>query len=86
MMINNDFLKSLTVLIHLCVLNQRQDLFDLIEDLLRQFLTSFDILIHLVNQTSTPSGLLKALYFAVSLGDLKIEILIFRLGKKIRWN
>ena len=67
MMINNDFLKSLTVLIHLCVLNQRQDLFDLIEDLLRQFLNSFDVLIHLINQTSTPNGLLKALYFAVSL-------------------
>ena len=65
MMMDNDFVKSLTVLIHLCVLNQQQDLFYIIEDILREFLTSFDALIYLINQTSTPSGLLKALYFAV---------------------
>jgi len=65
MMIDNDFLKSLTVLIHLCVLNQRQDIFNIIEDIFREFLNSFDGLIYLANQTSTPNGLLKALYFAV---------------------
>ncbi len=63
-MMENDFLKSLTVFIHLCILNQRQDLFNIIEDILREFLNSFDALIYLVNQTSTPNGLLKALYFA----------------------
>ena len=65
MMINNDFLKSLTVLIHLCILNQRQDLFNLIEDILREFFNSLDSLIYLVNQSSTSNSLLKALYFAV---------------------
>ncbi len=66
MMIENDFLKSLTVFIHLCVLNQRHDIFNIIEDILREFLNSLDALIYLGNQTSTPNGLLKALYFAVS--------------------
>jgi len=65
MMMDNDFIKSLTVFIHLCVLNQRHDIFNIIEDILREFLNSFDALIYLVNQTSTPNGLLKALYFAV---------------------
>ncbi|CAF3938847.1 unnamed protein product [Adineta steineri] len=64
MMGDNDFFKSLTVLIHLCVLNQRQDIFNIIEDILREFLNSFDGLIYLANQKSTPNGLLKALYFA----------------------
>ncbi|CAF3511851.1 unnamed protein product [Rotaria sp. Silwood1] len=64
MMMDNDFLKSLTVLIHFCVLNQRQDLFNIIEDILREFLNSFDGLIYLANQISTPNFLLKALYFA----------------------
>lgn len=77
MMTDHDFLKSLTVLIHLCILNQRQDLFDLIEDLLRQFLNSFDVLVHLVNQTSTPSGLLKALYFAVRINSSVSRLYLF---------
>lgn len=64
-MMDNDFIKSLTVLINLCVLNQRQDIFNIIEDILREFLNSLDALVYLVNQTSTPNGLLKALYFAV---------------------
>lgn len=65
MMMDNDFLKALTVLIHLCVLNQRQDVFNIIEDILREFLNSFDSLIYLANQMSTPNSLLRALYYAV---------------------
>jgi hypothetical protein len=65
MMMDTDFIKSLTVLIHLCVLNHRQDIFYVIEDILREFLNSLDGLIFIANQTSTPSGLLRALYFAV---------------------
>ncbi|UJR28969.1 hypothetical protein I4U23_010187 [Adineta vaga] len=64
MMTENDFLKSITALIHLCVVNQRQDIFHIIEDIFREFLNSLDGLIYLANQTSTPNGLLKALYFA----------------------
>jgi hypothetical protein len=75
-MIDSDFLKSITVLIHLCVLNQRQDIFNLIEDILREFLNSFDCLIYLSNQTSTQHALLKALYFAV-------KILLFTKTKSI---
>ncbi len=70
-MMDNDFIKSLTVFIHLCVLNQRHDIFNIIEDILREFLNSFDALIYLVNQTSTPNGLLKALYFAVRIRKKK---------------
>lgn len=66
-MMDNDFIKSLTVFIHLCVLNQRHDIFNIIEDILREFLNSLDALVYLVNQTSTPNGLLKALYFAVGI-------------------
>ena len=64
-MMDNDFIKSLTVFIHLCILNQRYDIFYIIEEILREFLNSSDALIYLSNQTSTPNGLLKALYFAV---------------------
>ena len=67
LMIDNEFFKSLTVLIHLCVLNQRQDLFHLIEDIFREFFNSIDGLIYLSNQTSQSQGLLKALYFAVNI-------------------
>ncbi len=80
---DNDFLKSLTVFIHLCVLNQRHDIFYIIEDILREFLNSFDALIYLVNQTSTPNGLLKALYFAVRISkEKKIINLYFFLNRK----
>ena len=65
LMIEHEFLKSITALIHLCVLNQRQDIFNIIEDIFREFLNSLDGLLYLANQTSTPNGLLKALFFAV---------------------
>ena len=65
-LVDTDFLKSLTVLIHLCILNHRQDLFNLIEDILREFFHSSDALVFLANQIATPNGLLKALYYAVS--------------------
>ncbi|CAF1554201.1 unnamed protein product, partial [Adineta ricciae] len=64
LMIEHEFLKSITALIHLCVLNQRQDIFNIIEDIFREFLNSLDGLLYLANQTSTPNGLLKALFFA----------------------
>ena len=88
-MMENDFLKSLTVFIHLCILNQRHDLFNIIEDILREFLNSFDALIYLVNQTSTPNDLLKALYFAVR--NIRImyrmkSLLFLRIGNEIRWD
>ena len=67
------FIKSFTVLIHLCVLNQRQDLFHIIEDILREFLNSLDGLIFLANQTATPNGLLRALFLAVITGDDEID-------------
>lgn len=71
MMMDNEFLKSITVLIHLCVLNQRQDLFNIIEDILREFLNSLDGLIYLANQIATPNVLLRALCFAVSFYHVK---------------
>ena len=78
------FIKSFTVLIHLCVLNQRQDLFHIIEDILREFLNSLDGLIFLANQTATPNGLLRALFLAVIKGDDDIHCwrLSFRVSRK----
>ena len=84
MMIDNDFFKSLTVLIHLCILNQRQDIFNIIEDILREFLNSFHGLIYFANQISTPNVLLKALYFAVRKIKKKInKRLYFQIHRKL---
>ena len=85
-LVDTDFLKSLTVLIHLCILNHRQDLFNLIEDILREFFHSSDALVFLANQIATPNGLLKALYYAVSQSRderLSIPLILFS-GDEIR--
>ncbi|CAF0900246.1 unnamed protein product, partial [Didymodactylos carnosus] len=64
MIIDTDFLKSLTVLIHISVLNYRQDLFNCIEDILKQFMFTNDGLTFLANQTSLTNSLLRALFLA----------------------
>lgn len=63
-MIDNDFFQSLTVLIHLSILNQKYELFYLIEDIFREMLNSLDVLIYLFNQTTIHNHLFKAFYFA----------------------
>ena len=85
-MIDREFLQCLTVLIHLTILNQRQDLFNIIEEILREFFNWSDTLVFLAHQTSICTELLKSLFFAVSLtddDDWKF-VFVFRLGNEIR--
>lgn len=82
-MTDTEFLQSLTVLIHLCILNQRHDLFNVIQDILREFFNSFDALVFLAHQLTMTNGLSKALFFAVSFSEL---VVIFAIEKDVQFQ